>query len=228
MKYLAHDTHCGLVQSAVTQLSAVAATTVRMGGSILRVAVLLPMLLSALAACSSLQERPEDASSAQDEAMAQSDTTPRALKRGESFAWRPAGRFFYDAPRFTGGEVKPMLEDIIVNTLTSRGLQYAETPDVAQNADLWVGYIVVLGGTLSDADMQSLHEKEPELKTTGSDPNRYEKGTLVIKLLDAKTQNLIWRGSVEGFTNLDMFNDVRLNRLRDVVQGMFTTFPVPQ
>ena len=146
----------------------------------------------------------------------------RALKPGASFAWLNRAEQFYDAPRFKGDSVETVLKDTIVDVLTAKGFRF--TPSSNQS-DFLVGYTVILGEPVSDAEIDAMYEVEPELKSVRSNSKSYEHGTLVIKVFNPGVWRSIWSGSYEGYASLELPDEVRKRRLRVLVEEVLATFP---
>ena len=106
--------------------------------------------------------------------------------------------------------------------LTQKGFHYVRS---AEQSELLVGYTLVLGSTLNAAELEELHRLEPELKSVEVDPKHYERGTLLIKVIDADTQRAVWRGRREGFAHLEMPEELRKQRLRAVIEDVLAAFP---
>ncbi len=146
----------------------------------------------------------------------------RILKPGDSFAWLNPAEQFYDAPRFKGESVEALLKDTIVEVLTAKGFRF--TPSSNQSEFL-VGYTVVLGDTLNDAEIDAMYKVEPELKSVHAPSKSYEHGTLVIKVFDPGVWRSIWSGSYEGYASLELPDEVRKRRLRALVEEILAPFP---
>ena len=113
--------------------------------------------------------------------------------------------------------------------MTSKGYEYTWR---SRQADLQVGYVVILDGALSDKELNSRYGIQPSLNLQAPDSVRYEKGTLVIDITDRKTGRSVWRGALQGFADLHLSKEDRQDRLNDMVRFMLARFParakVPQ
>ncbi len=177
-----------------------------------------------VSACSSVGgSKNQTATQKSDDAASAGITEPnRAPRPGASFAWLTRAKQFYDAPRFEGSSTETMLEDAIVDVLTAKGFKYTPSPS---QSEFLVGYTVVLGDTLSDAEINAMYEVDPELKSVKSDSKSYEHGTLVIKVFDSEAQRSIWSGSLKGYASLELPDEMRKRRLRAIVEEVLASFP---
>jgi hypothetical protein len=140
-----------------------------------------------------------------------------------SFGWAPRMREIDSDPHDSGDlPDKEALEKAITNALTKKGYEYNWR---ARQADLQVGYVVVLNGALSDKEINSRYGIQPSLDLQAPDSVRYEKGTLVIDITDRKTGRSVWRGALQGFADLHLSKEDRQDRLNDMVMFMLARFP---
>lgn len=59
----------------------------------------------------------------------------------------------------------------------------------------------------------------------GVDVYQYEEGTLVVDIADAKTKQLVWRGSATSILDPDATPEERTERINEAVAKMFEDFP---
>ena len=53
----------------------------------------------------------------------------------------------------------------------------------------------------------------------------YTNGTLIVDIFDAKSKNLIWRGTAAGTINEDASPEQREMRIQEAIAGILKTFP---
>lgn len=53
----------------------------------------------------------------------------------------------------------------------------------------------------------------------------YTNGTLIVDIFDAKSKNLIWRGTAAGTVNEDASAEQREMRIKEAIAGILATFP---
>jgi hypothetical protein len=139
-----------------------------------------------------------------------------------SFTWSPRMREIHGGQQEAEVPEKEALEHAIGNALRKKGYEYTWRAGLA---DLRVGYLVVLGGALSDKEINERYGIQPGLDLQAPDTVRYEKGTLVIDIIDMKTGRTTWRGALQGFADLEVSRQDRQERLDDMVMFMLARFP---
>jgi Domain of unknown function (DUF4136) len=97
--------------------------------------------------------------------------------------------------------IHQLIQKAIINGLTAKGLQRTDG-----TGDVTVAYMIIVGNNVSTEavttyfgmgrDSDALHNKAQDAYTSSQNPNRFEAGTLVIDVLDAKTYELLYRNYV--------------------------------
>lgn len=139
-----------------------------------------------------------------------------------SFTWSPRMREIHSDPHEGDVPDKEALENAITDTLRKKGYEYTWRAGLA---DLRVGYLVILDGALSDKEINDRYGIQPGLNLEAPDSARYEKGTLVIDIIDMKTRRTACRGALQGFADLEISREDRQERLNDMVMFMLARFP---
>lgn len=138
----------------------------------------------------------------------------------KNFTWSPKSIYVYKDERFKGFPVKETFEKAIYEKLTQSGFTYTKI----QDANLLVGYTLALESALSDRDINILYGIDPGLESDPSNPNKYEKGTVIINILEARTNRFVWRGGLQAFANFDLPNEVREERIKIAVDTLLAKF----
>ncbi len=60
---------------------------------------------------------------------------------------------------------------------------------------------------------------------TGADVRTYDEGTLVLDFVDAKSKELVWRGTASGTVHGDLTPEEREARIREAVTKLLEKFP---
>jgi hypothetical protein len=84
---------------------------------------------------------------------------------------------------------------------------------------------VVQNDALSDQEINDRYGIQPSLSLPAPDAGRYEKGTLVIDIIDAKTGRTAWRSALQGYADLKISREERQDRLDDMIMFMLARFP---
>jgi len=139
-----------------------------------------------------------------------------------SFTWTPRMQEIHGDPHETEPPDQEALESAISNALRAKGYEYTWRAGLA---DLKVGYLVVMSGALSGEEISERFGIQPGLNLQSPDDVRYEKGTLVVDIIDVKMGRTIWRGALQGFADMEISKQDRQERLNDMVMFMLARFP---
>jgi len=144
------------------------------------------------------------------------------LSSAVSFTWARRMREIHSNPHEAEVLDKESLEKAISNALQKKGYEYTWRAGLA---DLRVGYLVVMNGVLSGKEINDRFGIQPGLDLQAPDNVRYEKGTLVIDIIDVKTGRTAWRGALQGFADIRISKEDRQERFNDMVMFILARFP---
>jgi hypothetical protein len=144
------------------------------------------------------------------------------LSSAVSFTWSPRMREIHSNPHEAEVLDQESLEKAISNALQKKGYEYTWRAGLA---DLRVGYLVVMNGVLTGKEINDRFGIQPGLNLQAPDTVRYEKGTLVIDIVDMNTGRTAWRGALQGFADLRISKEDRQERFDDMVMFMLARFP---
>jgi hypothetical protein len=139
------------------------------------------------------------------------------------FTWAPRMQEIRGDPNESELPDREALENAISGALREKGYEYTWKAGLA---DLKVGYLVVMNGAMSGAEISGRFGIQPGLTVQAPDDIRYERGTLVVDIIDVKSGRTVWRGALQGFSDLAVSRDERQGRLNDMVAFMLARFPV--
>ena len=142
--------------------------------------------------------------------------------KGKIFSWHKNASQFYDSPKIDDPSLKNMLQESIKNVLSKKGYIFI---DNEPQSNFLVGYIAALESSLSSADIAAIYGINPGLPELSSDLDKYEKGTLIIHVFDARTKTLLWRGALQAEVQLKNKPDARKQRIDNVVSTLLHSFP---
>lgn len=138
---------------------------------------------------------------------------------GETVAW--GGDIAVHRP--DGTEVDPAIINTIVSNintnLKNKGYRFA--PQGAQ-PDYWIQGILVLGNQLNETQLRDVLGFEPGLVAHNQD---YQKGSLLLLLVDPNTRSTDWRAVVQVFTAQELPEDVRKQRLEYIIRSLLRPLP---
>jgi Domain of unknown function (DUF4136) len=144
------------------------------------------------------------------------------VSRYHTYDWGPADALPAGDPRL---EQDPFFQDHlrgeVEKAMGRRGFEWSTD----RSPDLLLHYHASITERL-DIDQLDIHrgycgERGCDVPTVA-----YEEGTLVIDVIDARTNRLIWRGWAQGAVNGMLGNhDTMARQITDAVSHMFAAFP---
>ena len=139
------------------------------------------------------------------------------------FSWSDKSRYVYDDERLGGFPLKDKFQSDIKDKLTANGYIFSDNEN---KASMVVGYVIALESSLNDMDINSLYGINPGYinKDNTKLGNDYEKGTIIIDILEARTQRSIWRGAIQGMAEFGIPDSERETRLKSAVDTLLSEF----
>ena len=146
------------------------------------------------------------------------------IRNASTFSW--GKDLQQEVPGQTQGNIPigTLLQEAIVATLQGKGYRYNMAPG---EGDLIVTYKIALDASGTDRGLveTSGNQLQPSLNITSPDPEKYEKGTLVIEVTDSLTGFTAWRSALQGFANLELGDAERRQRIKLMVDRMLAGVP---
>lgn len=142
---------------------------------------------------------------------------PLKYKEGSLFALSPK---YLDEVSLTPEQIKSAYArygNAITASLKNKGYQLAM---LSQAPDFYVGFGVALSEDLTDDTINEKFGITPGL----IEKKNLEKGSFLIYIEDAITQQRIWRGAVQGFVQSDLSEQERKIRVEHVVDIALAQF----
>jgi hypothetical protein len=115
-------------------------------------------------------------------------------------------------------QIQPLIQELIVAELSQQGFEYQQSPEPL--VDFYVGFLVVKEQQLPDEKYNKIFKLNPGLKSVDD----YEKGTLLVYILEGKNQQFAWRGAVQGFIQENAELSERKHRGAQVIKTLLTNF----
>jgi hypothetical protein len=129
--------------------------------------------------------------------------------------------------------IHTMIQSAIAKNLADRSVS-----QVPSGGDVTVAYLIIAGNNASTTsindyfgyggDAAALHDKAHTAYTGSKNPNYFEAGTLVIDIIDAKTFKLLKRGYATRSILRNAPEDVRSERIQEVVDEILRDVRVEQ
>jgi hypothetical protein len=170
-------------------------------------------------ACTVTEEQPPEQKIVAKTSVVSSFFSPKRYIAGQHFAWLPGAERYFEDPRITDRDLKPMLVNAVQETLSNSGYQYTQN---VQHADFLVGYLVALESELDDQAIAKIYGSAPGLIVQRTDD--YEKGTLIIDIVDGVTKQPVWRGALQAAVTFDVDPTSRQQRVTSAVENLLNNF----
>lgn len=186
-----------------------------------RITIPASVLIISLLSSGCVVEQPvESANPALRQTSVVSTSAPEfAPKPGETVAWKDS--ITVHAPE--GLSVPQVLVDDlkakIDSQLVAKG--YAFTP-IGQQPDYLIHGLIVMGNELNEQQLRDVLGFEPGLVSHGQ---RYEKGSLLLMLVDPNTQYTDWRAVVQVFTSQELTGEERDQRFDYIIRSLLRPLP---
>ena len=168
---------------------------------------------------SSLQSQPVN--SASNMAIVSTYYSQILPPRGGRFDWLPGAVKFIDDPKLKDVPFDHLIQNAIIKTLTDMGYQQSGQ---GSQTDFYVGYIAALEESLDDATINKTFGVNPGFIATGNDKVNYEKGTLIIDIVNARTNITTWRGALQAEVHFDRATEERKKRIELAVTRLLENF----
>jgi hypothetical protein len=142
--------------------------------------------------------------------------------QARTFSWSTDMQELSGVPRLQDVPFREMLEESITANMNAKGYHYLGEQGTG---DLVVGYSL----SMDDAEMNSDAARRvgiiPSLNFSTPDPEKFEKGTIVIEVTQSATRMIAWRSALQGFSIIDLDDADRRKRLDGMVQRMLSGLP---
>ena len=142
--------------------------------------------------------------------------------QAQTFSWSSSMQELTGVPRLNEVALRDMLKASISDNLNARGYRYQGEQGPG---DLVVGYSVSLNNSSMNSDAARRSGVIPSLNFSTPDPEKYEKGTIVIEVIQSTNGIVAWRSALQGFAIIDMDDADRRKRLDGMVQRMLSGLP---
>lgn len=146
-----------------------------------------------------------------------------SVPRGSVIGWHAPAIGVYKDERLDSNSMQYFIEQSIRQSIADIGMTFVESGGNPQYA---IAYTAGLESSLDDTEVLQRFGLLPGNMRIPRNNPEYEKGTLVIYLLDRNSGEAIWRSAMQAAVDLDLDNDTRKERVGTIVHEMFKTLPV--
>jgi hypothetical protein len=122
-------------------------------------------------------------------------------------------------PAVNKGRVELMIRNAIEDSMRDRGWMRGGST----SSDVQLGYVAALSTDMDDAAIVRQFGVSPGLPSAGTP---YGKGTLIIILRKPGLSPAVWRGAAQILADLELPDDVREARIRNVVRLLLSNVPM--
>ena len=184
--------------------------------------LVLLFLLLMLGACQTVDESSQSSNTKRLAMVSHFDSKYIISASKNTFAWKPDSSFVLASDQIKPDDFKPLIENAIVVALKNKGYKLGNN---VASSDLLVSYAAGLETELSDKEITRRFGMIPGLQGKSTNPEKYEKGTIIVNIFDKSTNKSVWRGVVQGFADLKMSRAERSKRLERIMQQLLAEFP---
>jgi hypothetical protein len=142
--------------------------------------------------------------------------------QAQTFSWSSSMQELTGVSRLNEVALRDMLKDSISHNLNAKGYRYQGEQGPG---DLLVGYSVSLDDSEINSDAARRSGVIPSLNFSTPDPEKYEKGTIVIEVTQSANGIVAWRSALQGFSIIDLDDADRRKRLDGMMQRMLSGLP---
>jgi hypothetical protein len=144
------------------------------------------------------------------------------IPAGATFAWLPESINFHKDQRLQGSNLQSMIEREIKQNLQDMGYRFV---DAGAAPDFSIGYTAALESALNDDEIMRRFGLLPGSSVATAGSAEYEKGSLIIYVMNASGRDVVWRSAVQAGVDLSADDAAREQRLGNLLKDMFLTFP---
>ena len=144
-----------------------------------------------------------------------------------TFAWGPKLFKAPPAVELDRAAVDQRLRQAIRAKLQTQGFELA---DPGAPATVHVGYAVAVDASLDEAELNEAHGDEFRFSFELDEPGQqrtYREGVLVIDVVGASTQTLLWRGALLAQISMGVDESAKVARTTQAVDLLLDAFPAP-
>ncbi len=157
-----------------------------------------------------------------------------SFPKAGTYAWMPGSQQLPDDPRVDRADVDRRIRSAVERRLAAKGF----TPASQDKADILIAYHAALESRLDAAAVNKNYHSwgygpdgswgyGPDRKVSlGQDAGPvYEKGSIVLDIVDPGTKRLLWRGSAEAHIVVAVSTEEKERRTDEAVQAILARFP---
>lgn len=149
-----------------------------------------------------------------------------------TYRWIPAPAYAGGGkPRYDSPSLRDQVQKLVDAELQKRGFRRSDQGP----SDLLVAYFASVSSVTKvtqvdtsmgfNSSLPAYVRTDFMMPSTSTLVNQFEEGTLIVGVGDARSRQLLWRGSAEAEIGLDDSRSRRQNRVQSAISKMFRGFP---
>jgi hypothetical protein len=138
---------------------------------------------------------------------------------GVSVAWRDSAVHVYQDETVIPEPMAPIFREAIETAIQGRGYRLRE----AGEGSYEIGFVLDLASDMSGADIFAQLGFNPGLAEASSE--RFERGTLAIMLMRPDGNEIVWRGAIQAFADMEAGPESRRERIRLAAERLLRSLP---
>lgn len=155
--------------------------------------------------------------------LASSSLSGYTIVPGTRLAWHEQGRELIRDSRLADAELQPVIEETLRTQLLQLGLRFEQTPS---RAELLLAYTAATESNLSDQELLRRFGLVPGYTAPENTATSYERGSLVLYLVDPSKGVVVWRCAAQTLVDFDAQPAARRQRIEAGIASMLETLPV--
>lgn len=144
------------------------------------------------------------------------------FSRVRTWDWFPAAKTADDSVMSL---MNVRIERAVEDTLVSKGLSRAQTPDVHVAYRAWVAKRFDTVPASGASASYAYGWRRTFVVNGGTEVREYDEGTLVLDVIDPATKTLLWRGTAKSAADASASPETRDAKIREAVARLLESFP---
>jgi len=184
--------------------------------------IVLMLTFLMINACATTENQAQQAGVKIEPSIISVSTPGTKIPQGASFAWLPKAIGLYKDERLDSTTIQYLIEKNIKTSLAGMGFRFVGSETAV---DYTIAYTAALESSLDDTTILRRYGLVPgNMRIPQGDP-MYEKGTLLIYVLDNNTGDVIWRSAVQAAVDFSLDNEERKKKIEPIIRDMFRSLP---
>lgn len=140
---------------------------------------------------------------------------------GVSVSPREGGGHVYADEGLTETPLEPLFREAIFSSLVARGYRLAPPGESTYE----VAFVLAMADAMSDDQLVAELGFSPGLPS--ADDDRFARGTLAVMLMQPDSNQVVWRGAIQAFADLEADPERRAQRIALATQRLLRALPEP-